>query len=56
MGSIHAYFTARNSVNDEPIPSTSPQNAPAGVIQRTNMPSSMVANRGAFTHEKIACM
>src|SRR5512137_1702883 len=47
-------FAARKRRNDDPIPANRPQNAPAGVIQTTNIPRSIVANRGAFTQEKIA--
>src|SRR3990172_4778118 len=42
-------LTAKNKVNDEPIPATSPQKAPFGVIHQINIPRSIVANRGAFT-------
>src|SRR5512143_1497372 len=54
-GLIHWNLTARNRKKDEPMPASKPQNAPLGVIQTTNMPSSIVANSGALTHEKMAC-
>ena len=42
-------FTARYIPKEEPMPATSPQDAPLGVIHTTNMPRSMVAKSGAFT-------
>ena len=56
LASNQLNFTARNNVKEEPMPARRPQNAPFGVIHRTNIPRSIVANRGAFTQEKIAYM
>ena len=53
---INSNFTKRNIVIELIIPRSNPQKAAGGVVLFQNIPNKIVANNGAFTIEKIACI